>query len=100
MEDVNIMLLSGLLPAILLVLYIRYRDKQQPEPWSKIVKGVFYGIISIFVSLLISEIWEPLPFLMGLGWVYDIPIVRGVAIAFYNAAIPEETAKLCMLWLL
>ena len=100
MGNLIIMLFASLLPAILLILYVRYRDKWQPEPWSKIVKGVFYGIISIFVSLLISEIWEPLPFLMGLGWVYDIPIVRGVAIAFYNAAIPEETAKLCMLWLL
>lgn len=100
MEDVNIMLLSGLLPAILLVLYIRYRDKQQPEPWAKIIKGVFYGILSIVVSILISQIWSPLPYIMGFGWIYEVPIVRGIFTSFYNAAIPEETAKLFMLWLL
>jgi RsiW-degrading membrane proteinase PrsW (M82 family) len=100
MEDVSIMLLSGLLPAILLVLYVRYRDKQQPEPWSKIIKGVFYGLLSILVTVLITQIWNPLPFVLGLGWLYEVPIVRGIFTSFYNAAIPEETAKLFMLWLL
>ena len=100
MGDVSIMLLSGLLPAILLVLYVRYRDKQQPEPWSKIIKGVFYGLLSIVVTILISQIWSPLPYILGLGWLYDVPIVRGIFTSFYNAAIPEETAKLFMLWLL
>ena len=100
MEDVNIMLLSGLLPAILLLLYIRYRDKQQPEPRAKIIKGIIYGILSIVVSLLISQIWSPLPYFIGFGWIYEIPMVRGIFTSFYNAAIPEETAKLFMLWLL
>ena len=98
--DVIIMLLSGLLPAILLVLYIRYKDKQQPEPWSKIAKGVFYGILSIGVSVFISQMLNPLPSALGLGWLYDIPFVRGIFTSFYNAAIPEETAKLFMLWFL
>ena len=100
MGDVSIMLLSGLLPAILLVLYVRYRDKQQPEPWSKIIKGVFYGILSVVVTMLITQIWDPLPFIVGLGWLYEVPIVRSIFTSFYNAAIPEETAKLIMLWLL
>ena len=100
MGDLITMMLSGLVPAILLVLYVRYRDRQQPEPWGKIVKGVFFGIISIFVSMLISQIWNPLPFIMGIGWLYEVPIVRGIFTSFYNAAIPEETAKLFMLWLL
>lgn len=98
--DLIIMMLSGLLPAILLVLYVRYRDRQQPEPWGKIVKGILFGILSIFVSMLISQIWNPLPFIMGIGWLYEVPIVRGILTSFYNAAIPEETAKLFMLWLL
>ena len=100
MGDIIIMLLAGLLPAILLILYVRYRDKLHPEPWSKIAKGVFYGVLSIIVSSLISLIWEPLPYLMGFGWLYNTPIVRGIFTSFYNAAIPEETAKLFMLWLL
>ena len=66
--DIILMMLSGLVPAVLLVLYVRYRDRQQPEPWGKIVKGVFFGILSIFVSMLISQIWNPLPFIMGIGW--------------------------------
>lgn len=100
MGDVIIMLFAGLLPAILLVLYVRYRDRQQPEPWSKIIKGVFYGILSIVVTIIINQIWSPLPYILGIGWLYDIPIVRGIFTSFYNAAIPEETAKLFMLWLL
>ena len=100
MGDIIIMMLSGLVPAVLLVFYVRYRDRQQPEPWSKIAKGVFFGILSIFVVMLISQIWNPLPFIMGIGWLYEIPIIRGIFTSFYNAAIPEETAKLFMLWLL
>ena len=90
MGDVSIMLLSGILPAILLVLYVRYRDKQQPEPWSKIIKGVFYGILSVVVTMLITQIWDHLPFIIGLGWLYEVPIVRSIFTSFYNAAIPEE----------
>ncbi|MBO4892383.1 MAG: PrsW family intramembrane metalloprotease, partial [Prevotella sp.] len=100
MGDVIIMLLAGLLPVVLLVLYVRYRDGQQPEPWSKIIKGVFYGIFSILVTIIITQIWNPLPYILGIGWLYDIPIVRGIFTSFYNAAIPEETAKLFLLWLL
>ena len=98
--DVIVMLLAGLLPAILLVLYVRHRDKLQPEPWPKILKGVLYGVLSIIVSSFISLVWEPLPYHMGLGWMYEVPVIRGILTSFYNAAIPEETAKLFMLWLL
>ena len=94
------MLLAGLLPAFLLVLYVRYRDKKQPEPWSKIIKGVIYGILSVVLVMFIHRIWDYLPSIFGIDWLYNIPIVRGVFISFYNAAIPEETAKLIMLWLL
>lgn len=94
------MLLASLLPAVVLVTYARYRDKNQPEPWSIMIKGVVWGILSIIVSYLISQFWNPIPYLIGYGWVYEIPVIRGIFIAFYNAAIPEETAKLFMLWLL
>lgn len=100
MGDIIIMLLAGLLPAILLVIYVKYRDREQPEPWGKIVKGIFFGVLSVVVSVLISQVWDILPYLLGFGWIYDVPIIRGIFIAFYNAAIPEETAKLLLLWLL
>ena len=100
MGNVGIMLLSGLLPAVLLVLFVRYRDKQHPEPWGKITKGVFYGVLSIVVTLIVSLVWIPLPQTLGFGWLYQVPVVRGIFTSFYNAAIPEESSKLLMLWLL
>ena len=94
------MLLASLLPAILLIIYVRYRDRMQPEPWYRIIVGIIYGLLSVLLSLIILMIWSPLIYLMGFDWLYNIPIARSIVTAFYNAAIPEETAKLIMLWLL
>ena len=95
-----ILLILGLVPAVFFVLFVRYKDRHQPEPWGKIFKGILFGVLSIVISVVISLLWEPLPYLIGVGWIYEIPIVRGIVTAFYNAAIPEETAKLFVLWLL
>lgn len=95
------MLLCSVAPAILLVAYVMYRDRRNPEPLGKIFKGVFFGILSAFVTLwVLHPILDSIPYEMGFGWLYEIPFVRGIMISFYNAALPEEVAKLFMLWLL
>jgi len=98
--DEIIMLLCGIAPAALLIAYIRYRDRKNPEPWRMIVKGLMYGIISIPLALLFDAVMGPIPYSIGFGWLYDVPLLGSVFRAFYDAAIPEETAKLIMLWLL
>lgn len=88
-------LLAAVLPAFILLWYVYSRDIT-PEPKNVVIKGFVYGIIATFVSTVISG---PL---MKLGLFEANPSTLGGAFmtAFFGAAIPEETAKLLMLWLL
>lgn len=38
------MLISSLLPAVLLIGYVRYRDRRRPEPMMRIIQAVIYGL--------------------------------------------------------
>ena len=86
---------AALLPALVLMWYV-YNKDTQPEPTRLIVKGFFYGGIATFVSTLISG---PL---MAMGFFTNEPqsFADCLSISFFGAAIPEECAKLLMLWLL
>ena len=44
----------AVLPALILLFYTYQQDKMQREPVKMIVKGFFYGCLSVFVSFLIS----------------------------------------------
>ena len=87
--------LAALAPALLLLFYIYHKDFN-PEPKRLVVKGFFFGAIATFVSTLISG---PL---MRAGFFSLEPqgIWECVKVSFLGAAIPEECAKLLMLWLL
>lgn len=77
----------ALVPAFLLLTFLGWKDRQHPEPLSTTLKGLFFGICSVGISLCITSFLEDL----------DDPILD----AFFNAAIPEEFAKLVMfLWLI
>lgn len=78
----------ALIPVAFLLLYIYRKDRIQPEPIKNLVKGVIYGIGSCFIVFAYAEI-------VGGG-----DNLNGVEDAFIMAAIPEECAKLIMLWLL
>lgn len=94
--EILIALLSAILPAIILIIFIYWKDKEHPEPFKMILKGFGFGCLSILLSLLFTSI---LSFLRPS--IYDnIPIIRGIFVSFFDAALPEETAKLIMLWLL
>ncbi|MBQ9339201.1 MAG: PrsW family intramembrane metalloprotease [Paludibacteraceae bacterium] len=86
---------AAILPAFLLVLYIWLRDKWQREPLSQIVKGVLYGVFSAGIAMLLEGV------ISGLGFTPEThSIIGGFWKAFVGAAMPEEAAKLLMLWLL
>ena len=51
-------ILSTVLPGVLLVAYILWTDRKNPEPWQLIVKGFVCGIISLGVMRLF---WRYLP---------------------------------------
>lgn len=85
----------AVLPALILIYYTYQQDKLQREPAGNLVKAFFYGGLSVFASFLIS-----VPFMnMGL-FPREIHTLSDAArTAFFGAAIPEETAKLFLLWL-
>lgn len=87
---------AALAPAVVLFYYIYRKDKFQQEPVKELLKAFGYGVISIFVSLMISV---PLG---RLGFYVDEPVTfwGAVASSFFGAAIPEEIAKFLMFWLL
>ena len=88
-------LLAAALPAFILFWYVYSRDIT-PEPKNVVAKGFLYGVLATFISTLISG---PL---LRLGWFEANPTTTWGAFrtAFFGAAIPEETAKLLMLWFL
>lgn len=85
----------AVLPALILIYYVYMQDKLQREPTKNLVKAFFYGGGSVFASLLIS-----VPFMkMGLFPQEIHTTMDAFRSAFFGAAIPEETAKLVLLWL-
>lgn len=92
-----LVLIAAVLPAIVLLYYIYNKDKEQPEPTSMLLKGFGFGILSVFASLLLSLPFEAIGLYRGdevSTW------EEAIRISFFGAAIPEELAKLFMLWLL
>ena len=83
-------LIAAILPAFILLFYIYRRDKYQPEPLRLLLKGFGYGILSTILVFFIPTVFmvsmEPRS-------IYD-----SMMTAFFGAALPEETAKLIMLW--
>ena len=94
MENV-IILLTALLPIAILVYYIYHKDMNSPEPAGQLIKAFFYGILSVPLSLCISI---PLG-AMGVYPAEATDILGSISTAFFGAAIPEEIAKLFVLWL-
>lgn len=85
----------AVLPAFILMYYTYQQDKLQREPVKNLVKAFFFGWLSVLASLCIS-----IPS-MSLGLFPSEIHTMGDAFrtAFFGAAIPEETAKLFLLWL-
>ena len=85
----------AVLPAFILIYYTYQQDKLQREPVKNLVKAFFYGWGSVFASFFISvpSMW------LGLYPDAIHSIADAFRTAFFGAAIPEETAKLLLLWL-
>ncbi len=86
----------ALLPVILLIAFVYWKDRKQPEPPLELTKAFIGGVLSIIpvFGYAIS--------LQILGWTTDLitgpPLLKSIADSFINAAIPEEIAKLGVLW--
>ena len=88
-------LIAALLPAVLLWLYVWKKDEKK-EPTKELVKAILWGVaICIpvaFIEQFISAFLFP-----GGG---PTSLFGTTAEAFFVAALPEEAAKLFVLWLI
>ena len=91
MFSVLFILSIALAPAFLLMLYVYYRDRIQPEPIGNLLLGLFFGTLSIPLTLAMTSL---------LPEVEPGTVFAGFYDAFVGAAIPEEIAKFAMLYLL
>lgn len=91
-----IVLITALLPFAILLVAIYLKDKASPEPAGQLVKAFVFGVISVGLAIVLSTLLE----VAGLYSQWDPYNVNGIRMAFFGAAVPEETAKLFMLWLL
>ena len=65
--EVLYMLICSLLPAVLLIGYVRYRDRRRPEPMMRIIQAVIYGLFSAFLAVPLAMAIEGLVFSSGYG---------------------------------
>lgn len=76
--------------------FILYRfDHEQPEPIRQLIKAIGFGVISAIVAIVASSILEVFE-----GGIANYAFSHAVYTALFGAAIPEEAAKMLMLWLL
>ena len=90
-----LVIITALIPALILGWWIYQKDSLRPEPLPMLIKAFLYGVGSTFVTLVITS------FLAMAGVVlYDLGSFKGaLSTALFAAALPEECAKLLMLWL-
>lgn len=91
----NYLLLTALLPVLILIIYIYRKDKKQPEPIGQIVRAFLLGLLSAPLSFAVSVPSE----MIGLYSEEVYTVMDAFRISFFGAAIPEEAAKLFVLWL-
>ena len=90
----GLMLVAALLPAILLGIYIYWKDPQ-PEPVKWIIRAFFAGVIICIPIAFVEQFISNLLF----SPVGPQTLVGTTIEAFFVAGLPEEAAKLFVLWL-
>lgn len=92
----TILILSmALIPVLLLIIYINRKDKMSPEPVGQLIRAFLLGLLSAPLSFAVSVPSE----ILGL-YSHDVATVAdAIRISFFGAAIPEEAAKLFILWI-
>lgn len=92
-----LVILAALAPVAVLLWQILRRDAANPEPPRMLAKAFLYGMVSTAVTFVLLPITEAIGDIV----VQNInPLSAAFKQAFFSAALPEEGAKLLMLWLL
>ena len=86
-----------MLPVVILGWWIFRKDSAKPEPLNQLFTALFYGVGSAFVAMVLAT---PLTLLIGFNSIEQMnSLGDALSVSLFSAAIPEEIAKLTMLWL-
>lgn len=92
-----IIVATALLPVFILGWWIYRKDAARPEPLKQLFSAFFYGVGSAFVAMVLAT---PLTLMVGFNSIEQMNTLGdALSVALFSAAIPEEIAKLTMLWL-
>lgn len=92
----TILILSiALIPVLLLIIYINRKDRMSPEPVRQLIRAFLLGLLSAPLSFAVSVPSE----ILGLYSADVVTVADAIRISFFGAAIPEEAAKLFILWI-
>ena len=95
MPIITFILFVALLPVVVLLYYIYKKDRYQREPASQMLLAFVCGVVAAFLSLVFTSPFSA----AGVEASPGQSVFEAISKAFCLAAIPEETAKLIMLWL-
>ncbi|MBQ0020379.1 MAG: PrsW family intramembrane metalloprotease [Bacteroidales bacterium] len=86
----------SLAPALVLLIVILIADRRKPEPFSEVILALMGGIVSIVLCLILGTQTQ------GLAMDVEDPlgVFRSFNESFFGAGLPEELAKLIVLYLL
>lgn len=87
--------IAAVLPVAILIYYIYYKDPVK-EPPMQLVRGFGYGLIAAVIAVVVEVLLQ----VVGIVSAEPDGVLSSINLAFVGAAIPEEAAKLLMLWLL
>ncbi len=90
------LILAAVLPSLVLVGYILFKDREHPEPPRYLLKAFVFGMLSTVFSLFFSG---PL-MALGAYSAEPVTVMDHFRVALFGAALPEELAKLLLLMLL
>ena len=88
------LILAAILPSLILLGYVLYQDRKRPEPPRLLLRAFVLGMLSTWLSTFIST---PLASL-GVFSCEPSSVIGNLRLALFGAAIPEECAKLLVLW--
>ena len=88
-----ILIILAIVPAVICMALLNRQDKEHPEPKSKLIAAFFAGVVSLILTLIVTQIFEVNAKDWGMG-----PLINGLGSAFLEAAIPEELCKFICLY--
>lgn len=88
------LILISILPVIVIMIYLYYRDKYEKEPLSSLLKAFIAGLLSALLTIVVLMPFGELAKLKS-----GLPFYDALTGAFLWAAIPEELFKFVCLYL-